>query len=598
MKKLISTLCVLSLMQAAVNPLISSAETDKNSNGISFVMESEVSNPDLNALASSLGADTDYFNFPNYNVLAPEKDILTAFKKNITQNEALLFINTDAPNKLKNAGGCNGFSILQILTHNGVIPVSAIQEGAEVLHDIQFDKSVNDIIAYYQISQQYLRQHFTMSYAHCNNTTEQQLSKLIDTAEKAMENNKYFYIAFNMSYGSHAIVGIGAADGKWTFNDKTYNKCILTLDSNSIKQDGSAGGFNTNACIYINTENNTYCIPGYEADETNMTFHSVIDNDNLLNYKGLINPTADEDAPSIDNISLVTIRNSSKSREFNFTMINEDKSNTYSGTYDDFRITPHAFFEGNLTTKKFYLDSADCYKFETVKISEEDFDSACGISVHTETSLQNISAFGDFSAEIKDNFLSLTCKSNAEDTGFVISLSSENGLYKNSRFCNYEVWGECQGNISLEETTDGIIVRHDAPLDAKITFLGTQPDEDGNLVYLPQGDEINQIGYEIYSVADNLWKYDEKSNDLVCYVDSNNDGVFDKEVVVGDVNCDGRIDASDASKILAIYAELSTNNKIAPHIIMKRYADWDGDGSIDASDASSVLKRYAELSTT
>ncbi|MBR3969667.1 MAG: hypothetical protein IKJ87_01110, partial [Ruminococcus sp.] len=83
-----------------------------------------------------------------------------------------------------------------------------------------------------------------------------------------------------------------------------------------------------------------------------------------------------------------------------------------------------------------------------------------------------------------------------------------------------------------------------------------------------------------------------------CYADPDNDGVFDTEVVTGDVNCDGKLDSSDASKILEIYAELSTNNKISPHIITKRYADWDGDGSINASDASSVLKKYAELSTT
>ncbi len=600
MKKLYSMILALSVLSSlSVNTAMA---IDNSINGVvptvNKAADNDSNNADLKKLASSLGADTDYFNFPNNGITTPEKDIMTAFQKNISQNEALLYKGENAPYHFENSDGSYGMAVLQVLSHNGVIPVSAIKEDAKNLCDVKFDKSVNDIIAYYDMSQEFLRQEFIMSYDFCNHTTEQQLKKLVDTAENAMENNKYFFVSFHANDSIHSVAGIGAADGNWLFNGKTYNKCILTLNSNFDNANDITGGFNENNCIYINTAVNTYYIPAYNADENNSSFRSVIDNDNLLNYKGLINPSAEIDVPTAENIASVQVGSSAKSREFNFSIINGDESETYKGTYNDFSLTEKMFYEGKSSLKKFYLDSADCYKFETANISEEDFKSSGEISVHTENSLQEIAAFGDFSAEIKKNYLSVTYKSYTETAGISMSLSSVDGLYKNPRFCKYNVWGKCAGTISVEETAEGIFVRHDAPLDAKITFLGTQTDENGTQIYLPQNENINQIGYEIYSVADNLWKYDEKTDDLVCYADPDNDGIFDTEVVTGDVNCDGKLDSSDASKILEIYADLSTNDILGPLVIMKRYADWDGDGSINASDASSVLKRYAELSTT
>lgn len=217
MKKLISTLCALSLMLTAVNPLVSFAEIKENT---SFTMKSESSNTDLNEIASSLGADTDYFNFPNNSITTPEKDIMTAFKKNISQNEALLYIGENAPYHFEDSDGSYGMAVLQVLSHNEVIPISAIQEDAKNLCDVKFDKSVNDIIAYYDMSREFLRQKFIMSYDFCNHTTEQQLKKLVDTAENAMENNKYFFVSFHSSNSIHSAAGIGATDGNWLFNGK------------------------------------------------------------------------------------------------------------------------------------------------------------------------------------------------------------------------------------------------------------------------------------------------------------------------------------------------------------------------------------------
>ncbi|WP_367267438.1 hypothetical protein [Ruminococcus sp.] len=59
------------------------------------------------------------------------------------------------------------------------------------------------------------------------------------------------------------------------------------------------------------------------------------------------------------------------------------------------------------------------------------------------------------------------------------------------------------------------------------------------------------------------------------------------------MNCDGKIDAVYASKVLSLYAELSTmgNNQINYSI-----GDVNGDGFIDSVDASKILAEYASNS--
>lgn len=65
----------------------------------------------------------------------------------------------------------------------------------------------------------------------------------------------------------------------------------------------------------------------------------------------------------------------------------------------------------------------------------------------------------------------------------------------------------------------------------------------------------------------------------------------------GDINGDSKIDASDASDILRIYAELSTSGLSAFSKEQLERADVNKDGKVNASDASTVLMYYAYVST-
>ena len=72
----------------------------------------------------------------------------------------------------------------------------------------------------------------------------------------------------------------------------------------------------------------------------------------------------------------------------------------------------------------------------------------------------------------------------------------------------------------------------------------------------------------------------------------------DPDVLLGDVNNDGEINAVDASSVLAYYAMTSTNNDGGYDENQKLAADVNHDGDINAVDASNILAYYAYVATT
>lgn len=83
--------------------------------------------------------------------------------------------------------------------------------------------------------------------------------------------------------------------------------------------------------------------------------------------------------------------------------------------------------------------------------------------------------------------------------------------------------------------------------------------------------------------------------------------VFDvNNAILGDVNCDGALDASDAAEVLRYYAvvggaggadKVDRDELLAqmPYLAgIELLGDYDGSGSIDGCDAAAILSAYAE----
>lgn len=69
-------------------------------------------------------------------------------------------------------------------------------------------------------------------------------------------------------------------------------------------------------------------------------------------------------------------------------------------------------------------------------------------------------------------------------------------------------------------------------------------------------------------------------------------GVSDR--ALGDVNGSGKLEASDASRLLVAYTLLSANEESGLTLAEEIAGDLNGDGMITATDASAVLIKYAD----
>ena len=67
--------------------------------------------------------------------------------------------------------------------------------------------------------------------------------------------------------------------------------------------------------------------------------------------------------------------------------------------------------------------------------------------------------------------------------------------------------------------------------------------------------------------------------------------------MIGDVNNDFQLNASDASSILADYASVSAGNESSFSHGQKVCGDINRDGTVNSADASAILSKYAEISS-
>ncbi|MCM1529836.1 MAG: dockerin type I domain-containing protein [Alistipes sp.] len=165
--------------------------------------------------------------------------------------------------------------------------------------------------------------------------------------------------------------------------------------------------------------------------------------------------------------------------------------------------------------------------------------------------------------------------SGAYNTGYIFPVGDEANnyfSYKNGN-AEYSFYGRLLDGFSFEPADSSFVIDGKAG----VRFSGNS-ETMGN-IFVSEKTEV---------------RYDEDGISGF-YLDKDKDGVFEHRVETGDVNCDGKIDASDASFVLQAYSSLSTGGTTYLNYSL---ADWNGDDKIDASDASLILQKYAELSTT
>lgn len=191
----------------------------------------------LKEIAKQFGSETDYLTYVNYATLTiADKISNKSYAEFLNRcNNAQTALDPSASYSATLQGGrCMGISLIEILSHNGYFTPSDIHEGATYLTDIELDDEAKFFTDFYSSVQLYTEFDLYMRWYLSHYSNEERVKMLLDTAEKATKEGKYFLIVLDASNFSHAVTGIGTVDGDWTIDNKHYDKCVLTYDSNTV----------------------------------------------------------------------------------------------------------------------------------------------------------------------------------------------------------------------------------------------------------------------------------------------------------------------------------------------------------------------------
>ncbi|MBO5319221.1 MAG: hypothetical protein J6B01_05370 [Ruminococcus sp.] len=538
------------------------------------------------AQGESFGYLTNRFAFPNggYHPIYMDDDVnWQVYHKRSTNTEALT-VDLDYFIGCTRAGRCLGMSIVSILTHNGVASPSDLQEGKQTLLDVESDISFDGIktdpvmtkLLPYQTRQLAPDFQLAMYYPFAHYDKEKEIGHLLETAEKATEQGKWWLMIYDDVKLSHAVAGMGMVDGEYTFGSKTYDKCILTYDTNFISYEEDENGAekmvsakhcSPDSCIFINSETYDVFVPAYFMDDCGADFKiNTIDDYDLMNYKGMLNPS---DSYETDLSFLNSVEIKSKG-DYSIDAVKAD------GSEYDAKSSCGKTYSKN--KKKVYVCEGKQFNVQNTGNAAE-FTADFMDTSQLYSSTFNGAVNNVFKGENEFGFDTLG------ETKFDVTLAFEEGCYDFTPHFRYDFSGTTNGDFKAVQTDRGIIVSGKNGVECSLKTSDVKRDENGFLV----STEENVHDEGIFARESVMISFD---GDTPKYFIGEN---YDKEVQKGDVNCDGKIDASDSSFVLKAYSSLSTGETTYLNYSL---ADWDDNGKIDASDASFILQKYAELSTT
>ncbi len=587
MKKLLSLFTALSMLTSLP---------------ISSVYAENEESSELKKLASSLGADTDYLAVANQFYYNGSPSLTTGgyyYKSCIPVEE---YIETEE--KMAAYSDTSfGLSVMEILTHNGLISAGNIKAGADSLNQINNVSDIKETMLGYQNLLEKNEFELYRNYLFQSTSAAEKIDILCETAEKCMNEGKYFLIMYgsccinpsqieidsvkgeealasSMARKEHSAVGIGITDGSWTFNGKTYDKCILTLDSLSADENSSA--FAEDTCIYINSETKECYMPKI-SDYAESDMHIVaIDDDKLLNFEGPINPTDsfDTDLSDIVFLRYIGFGKHNNIHELSYT---DDSGKEVVMNEKDGYVKNYPNIMGI---------SVKSDAFRHYLISENYSDSIDVRNINRYLSF----SFADADSELyfnKDEVYKFVRKES-----FGITSHKEDAPLKYRMFYNEDYTGKDFTFGFSGETMDEAEFRF---LDDGVVFSGGRVNFTVYSKDWKYGDELPPSLPSIaFNPSGEVFVHYNENDGFKIMTDLDKDGVFEHEVQKGDVNCDGFIDSVDAAAVLMAYAKMSAQNAGSKQTVYadNLLSDFNGDGFIDSVDATLILKQYAELSTT
>ena len=482
------------------------------------------------------------------------------------------------------------------MVHNGELTPSDLQEGAETLYDVTLTDDVDALITCYNSLQLYKAVELAIIAAPSMLSKEEHTDMFLDCAARCKEKGTYFMAGIaTKKGGTHAVVGMDELSGNWTFDGISYDTCIVTYDSNCVKQGTETSAFKDDACIYINSETKQFCIPAYEASSENgdvLLYAS--DDDSLLTYKAPIRGTTKTNT-DVSEIVKLEFFNGRKD-QMDLSSTTED-GQTYDfwklgkvnyGEYIFFGKGSSFHLEKNERASGFAFSDGEGYRLRMEQYDREDPElkgvgSKCKIDfskdgvTYTNTDTQKIALSYIFSYD-EGNYNFMPVASSTIDI---------------------EVLPNQTVTVSKQDT--GFAITGDGEVYVQAFPIASQKEQasfGGSHSYEEYLDWFGSYYINFIRSKNVLLQFNTEKGCSELVYDFDSDGVFDDAPMLGDADGNGKpYEVNDIYWTMLHIADKA----VAPHSVRRYYrgyvpnieADTDNDGNIDTSDLFDIMYECA-----
>ena len=556
---------------------------------------------ELEKAAIGKGMYKDTFSFVNHLCTLSQEDfterVYDPVRDNMTESEINSGYGKHIPDISYKSGLCFGMAAISVLIHNGELTPSDLQEGAETLYDVTLTDDVDALITCYNSLQLYKAVELAIIAAPSMLSKEEHTDMFLDCAARCKEKGTYFMAGIaTKKGGTHAVVGMDELSGNWTFDGISYDTCIVTYDSNCVKQGTETSAFKDDACIYINSETKQFCIPAYEASSENgdvLLYAS--DDDSLLTYKAPIRGTTKTNT-DVSEIVKLEFFNGRKD-QMDLSSTTEDGQ-----TYDFWKLGKVNYGEYIFFGKgsSFHLEKNERASGFAFSIDGEGYRLRMEQYDREDPELKGVGSKCkiDFS---KDGVTYTNTDTQKIALSYIFSYDEGNYNFMPVASSTIDIEVLPNQTVTVSKQDTGFAITGDGEVYVQAFPIASQKEQasfGGSHSYEEYLDWFGSYYINFIRSKNVLLQFNTEKGCSELVYDFDSDGVFDDAPMLGDADGNGKpYEVNDIYWTMLHIADKA----VAPHSVRRYYrgyvpnieADTDNDGNIDTSDLFDIMYECA-----
>ena len=556
---------------------------------------------ELEKAAIEKGMYKDTFSFVNHLCTLSQEDfterVYDPVRDNMTESEINSGYGKHIPDISYKSGLCFGMAAISVLVHNGELTPSDLQEGAETLYDVTLTDDVDALITCYNSLQLYSEVELASIVEPAMLSKEEHTDMFLDCAARCKEKGTYFMAGIaTKKGGTHAVVGMDELSGNWTFDGISYDTCIVTYDSNCVKQGTETSAFKDDACIYINSETKQFCIPAYEASSENgdvLLYAS--DDDSLLTYKAPIRGTTKTNT-DVSEIVKLEFFNGRKD-QMDLSSTTEDGQ-----TYDFWKLGKVNYGEYIFFGKgsSFHLEKNERASGFAFSIDGEGYRLRMEQYDREDPELKGVGSKCkiDFS---KDGVTYTNTDTQKIALSYIFSYDEGNYNFMPVASSTIDIEVLPNQTVTVSKQDTGFAITGDGEVYVQAFPIASQKEQasfGGSHSYEEYLDWFGSYYINFIRSKNVLLQFNTEKGCSELVYDFDSDGVFDDAPMLGDADGNGK--PYEVNDIYWTMLHIA-GKAVAPHSVRRYYrgyvpnieADTDNDGNIDTSDLFDIMYECA-----